>query len=268
MTLQRYNQIAIAVTSTVALMGILILIAFAIFQSLSHREPQGLAVRHDDKPKPKQNLVLCAPARVSGSEYEYIAVGAVVQRDADETPSMALRTYVASVDYGESKFADCGLSPLRHSGRIFNVVIRNVRTGEERMLLSQPGQIETLNVPGEKCDRGEGSLPCGWLLWTIRPADSNNDGLINGRDAVVAYVSELSAVDLKQVTPSDATVLSRVWSPEDHSLIFQIRRDTNGDKEFTDEDGSDLLRVDLEKPVMGVALLTDTTKKKLEEALR
>jgi hypothetical protein len=267
MTLQRYNQIAIAIISTVAIIGVSALVCFAAFQGLSNHEPQGVAVRHTDKPKPKQNLVLCAPARVAGSAFQYVPVAMVVQRDADDTPYLSSPSRTVEADY-QPRFGDCQLESYRAYGRIFNAVVRNVKTGEDRLLLSQPSQIDRLVLPRESCAKGEGTLPCNVLLWMIRPRDSNNDGLINGKDAIVAYLSDLSASNLQQVTPSESTVLENIWSPEDHSMIFQIRKDTNGDKQFTDEDGSDLIRVDFEKLTMGVALLSETTRKKLEEALR
>lgn len=71
----------------------------------------------------------------------------------------------------------------------YGVTGHSVRTQEERPLLAKPARVVSLIVPDEKCKEGAGQLPCGTLLWTLRPTDTNKDGTIDYKDAAVAYLS-------------------------------------------------------------------------------
>jgi len=267
MTLQRYNQIAIAILTTAVLIGALVLGVCAIFSILKPQHAQeGVKVAAQaNTQKPRQNLVLCMPATVPGSDYEYVPVGAVVERNAAKAPM--IRSDLKAAEGYSSTFGDCQFGAYNAGGRIYNAVVRNTRTGEERLLLNAPGQIAGLQVPDDKCKDGEGAMPCGMLLWSIRSADTNHDGLINGDDAVVAYSSDLAVSRLQQLTPDGATVLAQTWNLRDKRLVFQIRWDTNEDGRYTEEDGSELVETDATKPAMTKAALSREVTDKLKAGL-
>ena len=55
------------------------------------------------------------------------------------------------------------------------------------------------------------------------------------------YVSDPAGGNLRPLTPEDATVLGWHWDYHTKELFIGVRRDTNGDSQYTDEDGADLL---------------------------
>jgi hypothetical protein len=264
MTLQRYNQIAIAILSTLAFAGIAAIAVIAADNTFGKRDTQGISIGHSDRPKQKENLVLCLPEHVAGSDYEYFPVAAVVAADEHETPILA-SARVFKYEYDAAFAGYCGRSGY---GRIFNVAVKNIRTQEERLLLAKPAQVVSLIVPDEKCKEGAGQLPCGTLLWTLRPTDTNKDGTIDYKDAAVAYLSGESAVELTQLTPLDTTFLSARWIAEQRTLLLQIRRDTNKDGQFTEEDGSEVTAVSLDHPAMGTPALKGEILKTLSAVLQ
>ena len=251
MKLERYNQIVFAVLATGAVVGAVALAAFVFWVSLERDIRAGVVVdptaRVDDAPP--QNLVFCPPIVESTGAYEYVAVGAVVATDASRDPSL-LGSVARQSYYGEL-LTNCNIGGYGGATRVFNVVVRDRATNEQRLLLAEPGLVVSVEVPTDKCAAGEGPAPCGLLLWRLRPADTNGDGAINNLDATVAYVSDLNARALQAVTPADATELASQWSAKNERWYFQIRRDANQDGRYSEEDGAEVLETDAAAPGMG-----------------
>lgn len=262
MRLQKYNEITFAILSTVALLGALAGIATFLLSTITNREPRGVVVNHPNKPMSKQALLFCLPTSIAGSNYEYYPVGAVVQRNAGENPILAASQ---SSKLGYDRFTGCQLGSF---SRTFNIVIRNTNSGEERLLSEQPGQVESLKGPSEKCKGGEGDMPCKYLLWVLRSVDTNKDGTINQDDASTAYISNLDGTELRPVTPPAATVVSSSWLPKSNRLVFQLRFDTNKDGKFTEEDGSSILDTDASNPAQVQNAFHDPIMKRLQNTVQ
>ncbi len=241
MKLDQYNRIVIALVGTAALLGAAVFVGIFLWPEGGSDVRPGVIVDVDaDQEKPAQNLVLCPPVVVPDGTHQYIAVGAVVATDATLDPvlgaSLARSKYSGSVG--------CEIRGYGGANRIFNVVVRDIETNEQRLLLPSPGLVGSFDVPDPKCAAGEGAAPCGLLLWRIRASDTNGDGTINDSDAQIAYVSDLTARALHPLTPPDATVLLTQWSPIDAKWHFQIRRDANADGRYSEEDGAELLEAE------------------------
>ncbi len=270
MTLRRYNEVVGAILLTLALLGALAGgVAFLVSLNSPKGQPPGVVVQTENKAKPKQALVFCPPWVVENSEFEYFPVAAVVQDNADQNPTISPYSISTSQGYASARTtsADCLYGGMIGYSRVFNVVIRGTAPGSERLLLAQPAQIESLTKPAPHCKEGQGDLPCGLLLWKIRPADSNQDGVINRADALVAYVSGLAGNDLRPITPPDATVLSSSWLSKSNRLVFVVQRDTNNDKKFSNEDGSAILETDASKPAGAVPAFGEAVMKRLQSTV-
>jgi hypothetical protein len=255
MKLERYNQIAIAVLATSALVGALAMIVALLWPPPNGGGGSGVIVdptaRVEDAPP--QNLVFCPPIVDPTGAIEYVAVGAVVATDSKLDPILVASQ--ARSRYDGEYFGSCEIGGYGAATRVFNVVVRDRATNEQRLLLAEPGLVVSVTVPAADCAAGQGPAPCGSLLWRIRPADTNGDGAINGLDAIVAYVSDLNARALQAVTPADATVLAVRWSAASARWYMQVRRDENRDGRYSDEDGAELLETDAAAPAMARPLV-------------
>jgi hypothetical protein len=245
MRLERYNQIVIALTGTGALLGGIALLVILALSAFGSSEQRGVIVDVPNTEKPPQNLVFCPPLNDATGAYEYIPVGVVVANDAEQDPLLS----VASYGRARSYFDGCAFDGA--ASRTFNVVIRELGSGAQRLLLDEPAQISSLEMPDAECAAGKGQAPCGLLLWFIRSEDSNRDGRINGDDALGAYVSDLAASALTSLTPVDATLLDSQWAPQTNKWQLQIRRDSNKDGRYTAEDGSELLEAETSASATG-----------------
>jgi hypothetical protein len=251
--LERYNQVAFALLATAAFIGGVAITAIAVWPHRGADAGPGVVLDAGtrDEPPPPQHLVFCTPIVDVAGMHEYVAVGAVVASDASLDPVLQMNR----ARYDKIGFNGCDLRGYGGAARIFNVVVRDRATNEQRLLLQRPGLIVGVEVPTADCARGEGPAPCGAMLWQIRAADTNGDGTLNDLDALVAYVSDLDAAALVAVTPVDATVVAAQWSAASASWYFQVRRDANADGRYSDEDGVELLETATASPAMARPLI-------------
>jgi hypothetical protein len=263
--LERYNQVVFALLGTGLLFGGLVLTVFLALSAVRSRPHPGVIVDGRNVQRPLQNLVFCPPVTDETGTHQYIPVGVVVASDADQDAVLRMGR---SSSYKESYVGACNIHEHGGASRIFNVVVRNLRTGEQRLLLSRPGQIDSLRIPDARCALGEGESPCGVLLWKIRSEDTNKDGRINYDDALVAYISDLSAHALRPMTPAEATTITAKWTPKAGKWHFQIRRDANSDGRYTEEDGSELLEAGVETPARAAAFIEESLMQRLREAAK
>jgi hypothetical protein len=253
-----------ALLGTGFLLGGVVLVGFLALSALRPAANSGVIVATHDGQKPQQNLVFCPPVTDSTGAYQYIPVGAVVAEDSDRDPMVRMDSFAAKHNY----FGDCAIEGYGGARRIFNVVVRDLKSGDQHLLLDKTSQIEGLRVPEDKCSSGEGRSPCGFILWEIRTQDTNKDGKINRDDVLTAYISDLSALSLRPMTPPEATLLASQWTPVAKAWHFQIRRDANNDGHFTDEDGSELLEAKVLADATSQPVIDETVLTRLKEAVK
>jgi hypothetical protein len=220
MSLRRYNEIMLAVVLTVALLAFLLYLSRVAWQaSIQHRAgnraPESVADVPGVRSSLGRSMALCLPAFAAGTDYQYFPVTAV--RSAAEIASGAGASLTTNLSEA------CHL-PEGVLGGIFDVVIRNSATNDQRLVLNHPGQVLDMALPDPSCASGAGSVPCGTVFWLLRDEDSDSDGVIDARDSSILYVSDLSAKQLFRLSPKDASVLDWVWNSRSGEVLMQIKR--------------------------------------------
>jgi len=214
MNLKRYNEILFAILLTVVMIG---LIVHGI-RFLSHRQSggkpaiTGAGANLPAPPAGKRSVALCLPSFAGGTDYQYFPV--------------------ALVRASSTNLSEACHPPEGSSDGIFDVVIRNSATNEQRLLLNHPGQVLDMTLPDPGCAGGAGSVPCGTIFWLVRDEDSNKDGVVDARDATILYVSDLSARELFRVSPPDASVLDWTWNSRSGEVMLQVQRAAGGTEVF------------------------------------
>jgi hypothetical protein len=274
MSLKRYNEYLIAIVGTGLPLLILGNIAWNLIPHGSGYTPPGVIANtpHPSGPKPQQRLALCAPTLVSGTDWQYMPITSVLTKNEENAAvgryGSALMSAKLSYDEpGPNALNTCDYVRDRQHSVIFNALIRNSRTGEQHLLLKEPAVLTSFQVPDPKCATGEGDVPCGTLIWTLIDRDTNHDGVINSRDTLRLYASDLAGQNLRALSPEGTTMLGWKWDSRSSELFIGVRRDTNSDGEYTDEDGAELL-VARGDPLAPATPVIDTTiLKSLEGAL-
>jgi hypothetical protein len=223
MNLRRYNEILFAVAVTGAV--ILGLVHLPRFGLHGHHARQAAVPAVPDNGvtaggSSGRSLALCLPSAAAGSDWQYFPVAASGGVPQNAGPSSA---WTANLQEA------CHL-PDGSSQGIFDVVIRNSSTNEQRLLLGHPGQILDMTLPDPSCGQGAGAVPCNTIFWLIRDRDSNQDGVIDARDETILYVSDLAARSLSRVSPQDSSVLDWIWNARSGEVLLQVQLASGGTK--------------------------------------
>lgn len=225
MNLRRYNEILFAVVVTAAAVALVVyLLRLGVH---GHREegagmPGALSPSSDGAASAgaRRSLAVCLPSFAPGSDWQYFpvaAVGAVPAAAATNTPWITNLTEACHVPEGSFQ-------------GIFDVLIRNGSTNEQRLLLGHPGQILDMTLPDPGCGSSVGPVPCNTIFWLVRDRDSNKDGAVDARDDTILYASDLAARSLSRLSPPDSSVLDWVWNARSGEVLLQVRLATGDTK--------------------------------------
>jgi len=274
--LKRYNEFLIAIVGTGVPLVILSAIAWNLIPRGHGYTPPGVTVRAASgapaNPKERQRLALCLPAFLADADWQYVPLMSTIAEGQENThigPYLAQASFsTAAYDRGGPNGLDgCdGLRDPRHSV-IFNVLVRNSRTGEQRLLLKEPAVVVSLSLPDPKCAGSEGTGPCNTLIWTLIGRDTNRDGVINALDVRRLYASDPAGQNLRPLSPEGTEARRWQWDSHSRELFISVRKDANGDGQYTDEDGTELLVAHGEPLVPATPVIDASVLKSLDSAL-
>jgi hypothetical protein len=218
MTLRRYNEVLFAVAVTAAVIAFIVhLLHFAMHcHDTEHAGPVGTSVSGPGPgPVPSgssaRSLALCLPSFAAGTDWQYYPVAAVGAATEARGPQAPWTTNLNEA---------CHL-PEGSSQGIFDVVVRNSATNEQRLLLGHPGQILDMTLPDPACASGSGSVPCNTIFWLVRDQDSKQS---------ILYVSDLAARSLSRLSPDDSSVLDWIWNARSGEVLLQVLLASGGTK--------------------------------------
>jgi hypothetical protein len=220
MNLRRYNEILFALAVTGAVVVFIVhLLRFGL-PGHSRDQPSrpGAAPPASDVTAAgsQRSLALCLPSFAAGTDWQYF-------------PVAATGGSVSGAAWTGNLSEACHL-PEGSSAGVFDVVIRNSSTNEQRLLLGHPGQILDMTLPDPGCGSGVGSVPCNTIFWLVRDHDSNQDGVVDARDETILYVSDLAARSLSRVSPPDTSVLDWIWNARSGEVLLQVQLSSGGTK--------------------------------------
>jgi hypothetical protein len=225
MNLRRYNEILFAVVVTAA--AVVFVVHLLRFGLHGHHEQRAGVPGAPSPPGrslapagAERSLALCLPSFAPGTDWQYFPVAAL-----GGVPAAA----AASTPWTTNLSEACHLAEGSFQG-IFDVVIRNSSTNEQRLLLGHPGQILDMTLPDPGCGLGVGPVPCNTIFWLVRDRDSNQDGVVDARDETILYASDLAARSLSRLSPPDSSVLDWIWNARSGEVLLQVQLATGGTK--------------------------------------
>jgi hypothetical protein len=130
-----------------------------------------------------------------------------------------------------------------------------------KLLLDRPAVICRAYFP-QMITKGQAEI----LLFGIADKDTNGDGYINARDAVVLYASQADGSHLTRLTPEGTQVTSIVDGGIPDVIYVRVLRDSNGDRQFVEgEDEAVILRVNLRSTGEGQEVIGEEAKRRVRE---
>ncbi|MEG4033164.1 hypothetical protein [Microcoleus sp. Pol12B5] len=176
----------------------------------------------------------------------------------------------------------------RGSGIVgYNMIFYNKSSGESNILLNRPALISKFeyllgkqepenpsqenvqtNQPKQNRSNKASSKPQNQLLlFHIIDSDTNADGKLDRADAIIGYLSNLGGKSLQAITPPDTQLMSWVFDEKSGGIFLTIRKDSDGDRKFTEKDGIDFVRVNVSQPNVGKEIIDGKTRQKLQKIL-
>ena len=133
--------------------------------------------------------------------------------------------------------------------------------------MKEPAVLVSLSLPDNECAGSEGTVPCNTLIWTLIDRDTNHDGVINALDARRLYASDPAGQNLRPLSPEGTQARRWQWDSRSKELFISVRKDANGDGQYTDEDGTELLVTRGEPLVPATPVIDAAVVKSLDSAL-
>ncbi len=215
-------------------------LSFSCRSSVSRNADQAKAT---DKPKPQQNLVYGDLIIKEQSDY--------------------LMVPVTLPDQNTDKGIDLSLSRSyeRKNQLLYNLIFYGKQNGEAHLLLNKKAIITSFDLLEVKA--AEKPTTRVWL-YRIIDQDTNTDKKLNSEDATIGYLSDLSGKNLQQITPNNTRIISWVVVPSQNAIFLKIIKDSDNDKNFTAEDKTNFVRVNLDKIGMGTEIISDQIEQEIK----
>lgn len=176
----------------------------------------------------------------------------------------------------------------RGSGMVgYNMIFYNKTSGESHILLNKKALISkfeylfgkkepenprnqnvTTNQPKQDSSKKLPSKPQNQLLlFHVIDSDTNADGKLDGADAIIGYLSNLAGKSLQAITPPNTQLVSWIFDQKSGAIFMTIRKDSDGDRKFTEKDAIDFVRVNVSKPSVGKEIIDSKTQQELQKIM-
>jgi hypothetical protein len=144
---------------------------------------------------------------------------------------------IGSAAFGIGSYAgETGSDSLRWN----NLAFYDPSTGKSWLLFNDPVLICQFYLPNKE----RGPVFGDYLLYGVAREDNNRDGTINADDAVVLMASDPDGNPPRLLSPAGEQLVDVIGSKDDPDWVyFRARRDSDGDRKFTDKDRIDAFRI-------------------------
>jgi len=255
---------AAAILFLLGILAIFVGIGFGVYQYKTHHV-NGVAVDpKEDKGKLKVTVEYGLPLSLEESDFFMIPVKLEKKKQGQEREMLRSEVAGRSFSY-DSKMSYSSYSS--HWGPYYNIVFINKKTGESRPLLANKGYIDGVYFPEKKYDKKETEVKPTFLLLNIATADTNDDGVINEKDASAGFIASIDGAKLTQITPDNTQMRGWFYDSDSQRLFVEIVRDANKDRKFNWDDPQTVVSVNVLDPKTGQEFIPGEIKDKIESVL-
>jgi len=213
--------------------------SFSCQSSVTRKTEQAKAT---DKPKPQPNLVYGNLIIKEQSDYLMIPVNLIGQN--------------------QDKGIDLNLSrSYERNNQLYNIIFYRKQDGVSHLLLNKKAIITSFDLLEVKAVNKPTTRV--WL-YRILEQDTNGDKKLNGEDATISYLSDLSGKNLQQITPNNTKIINWVVVPSQNAIFLKIIKDSDNDKKFTEKDKTNFVRVNLDKISMGTEIISEQIEQEIK----
>lgn len=259
--LEVYNRVVMAIVGTGIMLTFVLGFLASIFSFLPFKQNNSLVVEENKGQEEQEKLLVYYDPIVSEfSDYFMVPVGFQNVSKSKLSKRDSYSSYRSGSSYGESGY-------YSFYGHFNNLVFKNKETGNTHLLLDKKALITSLYYPYQHCGLEDDDL-ANFLMFTIVEEDSNDDNLINDKDADSIYLSDKHGKQLVKVNSANTKLIDWTLSNKDKKLFLRLRLDSNGNKKFEESDKMEIIVLDPENPSLKpVPLIDDGTKNQMKKIL-
>ncbi|AFZ23736.1 hypothetical protein Cylst_1452 [Cylindrospermum stagnale PCC 7417] len=199
-----------------------------------------------NKPKPEPTIVYGDLIIKEQSDYLMIPVNLPGQDNDKESNSGYSRDY-------------------KRENLLYNIIFYHKQNGDAHLLLKKKAIINSFDFLETKT---AGKVSTRLWLYKIFDQDTNGDKKLDYKDASIGYVSDLSGKNLQQITPNNTQLINWIIIPSQNAIFLKIIKDSDNDKKFTEADKTNFVRVSLDKPGMGIEIISDQIEQEIKSYLQ
>ncbi|MDX9911511.1 MAG: hypothetical protein RBS39_06750 [Phycisphaerales bacterium] len=129
-------------------------------------------------------------------------------------------------------------APLERRVRWHNAVFHDLASGEQWPLLQRRGVVASMAMLGAYNVQDREPETHG-LCFIATMEDTDDNKVLNDRDAAVAIVTDAQGRGARMVMPANVQILSQRYDPTLRALFFDVLRDTNANGTFDNGDLSE-----------------------------
>ncbi|WP_138501078.1 hypothetical protein [Nostoc sp. PA-18-2419] len=214
-------------------------VSFSCESKITRKTEQAKAT---DKPKSQPNIVYSDLIIKELSDYLMIPVNLPEDNQEKESNLNLSRSY-------------------QRNNPLYNMIFYRKQDGETHLLLDKKAIINSFDLLEVKA--ANKPITRVWL-YRIIDQDTNADRKLNTEDAIIGYISDLSGKNLQQITPNNTKIINWVVVPGQNAIFLKILKDSNNDKKFTEEDKTNFVRVNLDKPGIGTEIISDQIEQEIK----
>ncbi len=228
-------------------------------------EPRGLPVQAAGAQKDAAHAVLGRP--IIPEQSQYVMIPFTVESNKDKQGGWGFGSDFISGSYSGGSYSSAGFGSFMgvRSVHWHNVIFYDKASGSCTLLLSTRAVISSFYWPQKRAN-GE-PAQVDYLLFGVSDRDTNGDGFINGKDAVVLWMTNLAGRSPTRLTPEDAHAEEIDSDDGGRSLYIRVANDSDGDRQFTDRDERTLLRVDTAAPGLGTQMVSQEVQKQAADVI-
>ncbi len=251
--------------------AVLILIIIVVFDTNKRKGQEGLRLVTKDsaktsEPKKQQLLVYGEYMNLDSTHYLLIPLG--MKTDEDQENRLLKNK---SSDYYSSESYSGSYRSYKYNfysldfGNCNNIIFYNKKTDETHLLLQKPAVISEFYFP--YYSKEYTAKKYWFLLLGIHEEDTNEDGYINDEDAEKVYISDLSGMNMIQITPDNSQLIDWYIDESTNNILMKVRIDSNNDKRYSSADDIEILKTAISSPEQGKAIIGEEIKDNIKKIL-
>ncbi|MGB3759362.1 MAG: hypothetical protein WBA07_23835 [Rivularia sp. (in: cyanobacteria)] len=141
---------------------------------------------------------------------------------------------------------------------IYNLIFYSKKDASTNTLLDRKAIIKSFDLIEKKAI---GQPVERFWLYRIIEKDTNQDNILDYRDATIGYFSDLSGRNLQQITPDNTQLNSWKVVQSTGAIFLEITKDTDNDKKF---DTRSYIRVNLDNPGIGKEIISNDLENQIK----